>query len=218
MKYAILLLFIITIYYITRKKNKRIYEVKEICPKLNLIKQYYKKIKSEVLNINSSTWSDWPEKYLYNSGDWKIFPFFAFNNYIYRNCKKCPYIYNFIKKIPNLKVALLSKLSPHTKLRSHNGWAFYSNYILRCHYGIIVPKNCYLVVEDENGKSKKYHKNNEWIIFDDSKMHYAVNESNEERIVLIIDVKRPRNVKTGKSTSEDSNELRELIHYYKNIY
>ena len=52
-----------------------------------------------------------------------------------------------------------------------------------------MPKNCNLVVEDNNGKSKKYHKNNEWIIFDDSKMHYAVNESNEERIILIIDFK-----------------------------
>ena len=57
MKYAILLLFIITIYYITRKKNKRIYEVKEICPKLNLIKQYYKKIPTSknhyLLKINN---------------------------------------------------------------------------------------------------------------------------------------------------------------------
>ena len=219
MKVILIFLFILLVFYFAlKKKDKRLYEINEICPKLKLIQKYHNDVRKEVININKITWCDWPEKYLYNSGDWKIFPFFAFDNFIYKNCKKCPIIFNFIKKIPNLKVALLSKLSPHTKLKSHNGWAFYSNYILRCHYGIIVPKKCYIVVKDKKGTSKKYHENNKWIIFDDSKMHYAVNNSSKERIILIIDVKRPFNVKKGSSTSEESNELIDLINYYKNIY
>lgn len=176
---------------------------------------------------------------------WKIFPFYAFGIWVNDNCDKCPKLYKFLKSIKGLKLATLSKLSPHMKLTPHQGWANHSNSVIRCHYGILIPDGCYISVSNSDNppmynKSKSYkmnmfpsniynyddngfaneeirfHRQFKWLIFDDSKTHYAENMSNKDRIVLIIDIERPKNIKTGSSQIGDTSELKELINYYKN--
>jgi beta-hydroxylase len=221
-KFIFFIFFIILLIYLSKKYfnfnkkiNKLFYEPNEINNNLISIDNYKYKILEETINVyNSSKWNEWPEKDIYN-GDWKIFPFFGFNIWNKENCEKCPTIYNFIKNIKGLKLAILSKLSPKTKLDIHQGWGNYSNYIIKCHYGLIVPDNCYLYVEDENNKKLRYHKQFEWIIFDDSKLHYSENLNDKDRIILMIDVERPNNVEIGKSNVEESAELLELINHYK---
>ena len=216
------------------------------------INKFSNNIYNETLNINSN-WHDWPETNLYNknAGDsWKIFPFYGFGIWIDKNCHRCPNIYNFIKTIPNLKLATLSKLSSQTKLKPHRGWGSHSNFVIRCHYGISVPEKCYISVSNsnnpplygndngngndiisksypnnyiykdlfENKEEIQFHKQNEWLIFDDSETHYAGNLSNTDRIVLIIDIMRPKNIKNGTSVNGDSSELLQIIDYYKNYY
>lgn len=105
------------------------------------------------------------------------------------------------------------------KLFPHQGWGNHSNNVIRCHFGLDVPNGCYISVSDKNNLSDqeiKYHKNNEWLCFDDSKIHYAHNPTNKDRIVLIVDVVRPKNIKRGNSTIGDTKELAEIINYYKN--
>ena len=224
---------------------------------LDNINKFSNNIYNETMNINSN-WIDWPEKQLYNNNNkdsWKIFPFYGFDKWIDKNCKRCPTIYNFIKTIPNLKLATLSKLSSKTKLNPHRGWGSHSNFVLRCHYGIIVPDKCYVSVsnnikpplhdndndndndnDDNDIISKTYpddyiykysngiieeiqfHKQFKWTIFDDSETHYAGNLSNTDRIVLIIDITRPKSIKNGTSEIGHSSELLQLIDYYKKNY
>ncbi len=52
---------------------------------------------------------------------------------------------------------------------------------------------------------------NDWIVFDDSKLHYAENKSDEERIVLIVDLERPSHIKKGRSNVEETSELMEIV-------
>lgn len=213
--FILLIMFIIclVLFIYFNNHNNAFYKVNDIQPKLNNIYPLRKKIISEVNNIQ--IWVSWPEKNLYETPTktWNIFPFYAFGLWINKNCEKCPTIYNFLKSIPNLKLATLSRLSAGMKLKPHYGWGNHSNYVLRCHYGIKVPKNCYVVCDNK----KKYHKNNEWIIFDDSKSHYACNESDQDRIVLIIDIERPKWIKKGESKVGDTKELLEIIEYYKSL-
>ena len=61
----------------------------------------------------------------------------------------------------------------------------------------------------------RYHVNNEWMIFDDSKRHYAENTSEDDRIVLIIDIERPEHVKQGTSDATDTKELEEFVTAFK---
>ena len=57
----------------------------------------------------------------------------------------------------------------------------------------------------------RQHRDGEWIVFDDSKMHLAENNTSGERIVLILDLTRPRCVPAGTSTIEDTTELKSMI-------
>lgn len=208
----------------SNKKNKLFYSINEIEPKLNQMDKIKNEIlKETILVYKNNLWTEWPEKDLYNNNQsepdgWKIFPFYAFGVWVQSNCDKCPKITEFIKSIPGLKLATLSKLKAGTKLNEHEGWASHSNYVIRCHYGLIVPDNlCYIYVRDnKTGNSeKKYHKKFDWIVFDDSKTHYAHNQSDRDRIVLIVDVARPNDIEIGKSEIGDSKELIEIINYFK---
>ena len=142
------------------------------------------------------------------------FSFYAFGFWIKKNCDKCPIIYNLIKKIPGLKTASLSRLTPGTKLEPHHGWAKLSNYVLRCQYGIICDNNCILGCENDIVDVKE----NKIIVFDDSKLHYAQNNGKKDRIILILDIERPKNVELGKSDVTDTSELKGFIKYMKEEY
>lgn len=211
-------------YHLLNRKNEQLdnffYKVNDVNTDLLLANEYKYEMLENVMNVYYDEWKDWPEKNLYqNNGTWKIFPFYAFGIWEKDNCKKCPEIYKFIKQINGLKLATLSKLSPGMKLTPHEGWGFHSNHVIRCHYGLIVPENCYISVSDGDREEIRYHNKFEWVIFDDSKTHYAENKSNFDRIVLIIDVERPSWIKTGVSKVGDSKELLEIVDYFekKNI-
>lgn len=209
----------------SNKKNKLFYSINEIEPKLNSIDKIKKQILEETIQVYQNNlcagWAEWPEKELYPKSDtdgWKIFPFFAFGVWVHSNCELCPTMTKFLKNIPGLKLATLSRLKGGTKLEEHEGWASHSNYVIRCHYGLIVPNNqCYIYVKDSanNKEEKKYHSKFEWMAFDDSKTHYAHNQSNEDRIVLIVDITRPADIEIGKSDIGDSKELMDIIEYFK---
>jgi aspartyl/asparaginyl beta-hydroxylase (cupin superfamily) len=191
------------------------YKVNDTYPHLRSIHPLRPKIMKELQQ--SVNWIDWPEKNLYaNTGTWKIFPLYAFGIWAQDNCNKLPILTKFVKKIPNLKTAIISKLSPKMKLTPHQGWGEHSNNVLRAHYGLIVPENaCYIGVSDKNRNEKEYHKDDEWLVFDDSKMHMAENTSDQDRIVLILDIVRPEWVKKGESTIKNTKELNDIVNAFK---
>lgn len=219
MFYHILIITIILIIYLikTRKLDQAFYEQKIIYPELNNIKKDFNKVRQEVINLDEK-WIEWPEKYLYDGKDnWTIIPLFVFDKYS-SYVEKLPTLYNFLKNIKGLKIASLSKMKPGTKLIPHQGWGDHSNYVLRCHYGIIVEKNkCYISVLNNNIEELKYQEENEWLVFDDSKTHYAENMSCDDRIVLIIDIVRPNYVKVGNSKILYSDEFNNIIKAFKEM-
>jgi hypothetical protein len=219
-KYILIIsIFIICIFiflnYSIYKKDKCFYDVLEIEPKLYNIYNY--DIYQDIKKLETLQWKDWPEKHLYTETmSWKIIPFYGFGKWIMDYCDFCPNIYSFIKHLPHLKTASLSKLSGGTKLTPHKGYGNLSNNIIRCHFGIDVPDYCYISVKktDTSPEEIKYQNQNEWLLFDDSKTHYAHNTSNKDRIILLIDIERPKNIKKGISDITDTSELKEIIKYF----
>lgn len=216
---------------------------------LENIDSYKDAIYLETVNIakDYDSWKDWPQTELYEKDSftsWKLIPLYIFGEWNNKNCIKCPEITKFLKTIPKLKSAALSKLTFNMKIKPHRGWGVLSNHILRCHYGIVVPPLTYIsVCNDTNPplfnpsykdtiiksypnnyiyrnikgvyQELRFYKQFEWIIFDDTYTHYAENMYHENRINLIIDIERPKDIPDGKSVNGDTSELVEIIKYYR---
>lgn len=87
---------------------------------------------------------------------------------------------------PKCTLAYFSLLEPGAQLSPHRG--LYKG-VLRYHLGLRIPRdwqNCYLVVNGE----KVHWKEGEDIIFDDRFLHYVHNNTDEERLILFLDIQR----------------------------
>ena len=103
--------------------------------------------------------------------------------------KYFPETYRFIKKIPGCTLAMFSVLKPGKKLAPHKGP---SRSVLRYHLSLIVPKNnkeCFITV---NGENYNWEEGSD-VMFDDTYLHSAENNSDETRVVLFLDIKRKYN-------------------------
>jgi aspartyl/asparaginyl beta-hydroxylase (cupin superfamily) len=95
-----------------------------------------------------------------------------------------------IAKLPQPNVpgaspnAMFSLLAPKTRIPPHAGVA---NMRLVCHLPLIVPPNCGFRV----GATTREWNVGEAFVFDDTIEHEAWNESNELRVVLILDLWAP---------------------------
>lgn len=204
----VLLLVIFLIVAIVRSERNPIshfYTVETICPELLTINPSIRRIQTELSKVHA--WKDWPEKFLYPNGSWKIVPIYAFGKWCKPYSDQIPSLTRLLKKIPGIQTALFSRMAPYTKLTPHQGWAVLSNRIIRCHLGVDIPGESYVAV----GNERRYHKNGKWFAFDDSRMHYGCNRSGTERTVLIVDVVRPSTIRKGISKVETSDELLGIV-------
>ncbi len=198
--------------------NQCFYETHTIFPQLSSIIKRLNVL--DELGDYFGDWETWPEDLANNKDGWKTIPIFGFGHWS-QTSKSFPRLVQALKQIPNVRLAAFSKFKPGTKLSPHQGYGSYSNFVLRSHLVLRLPARkgmCHLFVEDEcytYGSSKK-PKEDEWITFDDSKMHYAANDDEQEdRIVFIIDIDRPKHVKIGTSNSHDTKEMIEYVNQNK---
>lgn len=118
--------------------------------------------------------------------NWKNLVFFLNGEQIVENLQLCPEIATVLKQdIPNVQTALLSILHGNTKIAEHKGE---QNGLLRLHVPIIIPDGgeCGLCVD---GKSRNWSEEKA-MIFDHAFLHSAWNDSNEIRVILIVDFER----------------------------
>jgi aspartyl/asparaginyl beta-hydroxylase (cupin superfamily) len=178
----------------------------------------YKIIKNEFFDYqqkSNNDWIDWAELDLWKNNknsSWKIIPLMAFGNWSPKNKTIFPETVKQLEKINGLVSAGFSKLGSNTTLALHKGWGNLSNNVLRCHLGISVPVNKCSIFVIGNSYDKMIQKEGKWIIFDDSLYHSASNEDEKiDRIVLILDIKRPEHIPFGISDVKESDELLKFL-------
>lgn len=201
-------ILIVLLKYFIKKylgSDSRYYNPITTYPNLKKLSDNYDTILEE---LKQGDWYFWPEKHLWNKPNdvWKVCPLYGFNIWHPKNTQLFPKTCELLKTIPNLRTAVFSHLGPGTRLTPHQGWSKLANKVLRCHMGMIIPKDGRSGVEVEG----EFHpiKQREWIVFDDSKYHIGLNESkNEDRIVLLLDIDRPWWVREGKSQYHDMEKL-----------
>jgi ornithine lipid ester-linked acyl 2-hydroxylase len=134
---------------------------------------------------------------------WKAFMFKS-HRFIPENCALAPRTAELLRRVPNLYTAFFSVLEGHQYITPH--WGYWKGF-LRYHLGVIVPNNnadqsCWLRVNadpQDNARherelierGEKYHwHEGEGVMFDDTFLHDAKNESNDVRVVLWLDLRR----------------------------
>lgn len=106
------------------------------------------------------------------------------------NARHCPQTLEVIEQMDQPKVpgaspnAMFSLLAPKTRIPPHTGVA---NTRLVCHLPLIVPANCGFRV----GETTVEWSVGDAFVFDDTIEHEAWNDSDELRVVLILDVWAP---------------------------
>jgi aspartyl/asparaginyl beta-hydroxylase (cupin superfamily) len=132
---------------------------------------------------------------------WKTFMFKS-GEFIDENCALAPRTAALLRKIPGVYTAFFSILEPRQHIKPH--WGYWKGFV-RYHLGVVIPHNnrdqqCWIRINteaqdrarrDEIEQGKKYY----WtdgaaVLFDDTFLHEAANDSDEVRAVLFLDVAR----------------------------
>lgn len=114
---------------------------------------------------------------------WRTFLLKIWGHEIKENTAAVPDTYEAIQRIPGVHSALFSILAGGAEIEPHRGSAAG---VIRFHYPLIVPKNpedCWI----EIGGHHFYWQEGEPLVFDDTREHWVKNQTEETRVVLIID-------------------------------
>ena len=127
---------------------------------------------------------------LNNSREWSAVHLFQNGRRIEANARHCPRTIAAIANLPQPRVegaspnAMFSLLAPRTRIPAHSGVA---NTRLVCHLALIVPTGCGFRV----GDSVREWRVGEAFVFDDTIEYEAWNDSDQLRVVLILDLWPP---------------------------
>jgi len=117
---------------------------------------------------------------------WKVFYLFLMGEKPKENRGKCPETSKLLDQVPGLFQAFFSILDGGKTIPAHRGP--YRGY-LRYHLGLVVPAENPPTIRI---KDQLYTwKEGESILFDDSWNHEVYNECVADRVVLIVDIRRP---------------------------
>jgi beta-hydroxylase len=133
---------------------------------------------------------------------WKSFMFKS-GTFIEENCALAPKTAALLRRLPGVYTAFFSVLEPHQHIKAH--WGYWKGFV-RYHLGVIIPDNnadnrCWIRINPdaqsrggdrtaiEQGETYHWH-NGEAVLFDDTFLHDAANDSDSVRVVLFLDVAR----------------------------
>lgn len=123
--------------------------------------------------------------------------------FIEENCALAPNTAALLRRIPGLYTAFFSVLEPHQHIKAH--WGYWKGFV-RYHLGVVIPDDnrdgkCWIRINPdaqdrneareaiEQGQRYFWH-NGEAVLFDDTFLHDAANESDQVRVVLFLDLAR----------------------------
>jgi aspartyl/asparaginyl beta-hydroxylase (cupin superfamily) len=151
-------------------------------PFTSMLEDHWQSVRDELEHLHTQNFVAWPEKFLYGQG-WDVFGLYAFGNKLVDNCKLCPKTTALVEQVPGLTTAGFSSLQPGTHIEAHTG---YTNAVLRCHLGLIVPDGCTMRVGDET----RAWSEGRALVFDDTVEHEVWHRGDRPRIILLLDFKR----------------------------
>jgi beta-hydroxylase len=118
--------------------------------------------------------------------NWRSFFLWGYGYRMDANCARCPQTERLLAHVPGLNSAFFSILKPGAHIPRHRG---VTKAIMTCHLGLVTPKSgrCEMQVADQFVSWQE----GRGLVFDDTYHHEVWNETDEVRVVLLIQFKRP---------------------------
>ena len=163
-------------------------------PWVRRIESFYPAIRGEMLDLLKHQEAipgfeqiSTDQRKLSNDCRWKTFFFLGYGLRFEDNIARCPATWAAVSEIPGLTTAFFSVLEPGKRLPPHRGP--YKG-VLRYHLAIAIPGNGDACGIEVAGEQRRWTEGRS-LIFDDTFMHSAWNDSSERRVVLFVDFARP---------------------------
>jgi beta-hydroxylase len=118
---------------------------------------------------------------------WKSFFLYGYGFSKAENIARCPKTAAAVRDVPGLNSAFFSILAPGTHIPRHRG---VTKAILTAHLGLVVPKQrqaCRMQVDRETLAWEQ----GKILVFDDTYFHEVWNDTDEQRVILLVQFRRP---------------------------
>jgi beta-hydroxylase len=118
---------------------------------------------------------------------WRSFFLWGYGYRVEENCARCPITAALVSAIPSLNSAFFSILEAGAHIPRHTG---VTKHLVTCHLGLIVPKDaqkCRMKVSTQTVNWRE----GKCLVFDDTYRHEVWNDTDQDRVILLIQVKRP---------------------------
>ncbi|ANN58268.1 aspartyl beta-hydroxylase [Mesorhizobium loti NZP2037] len=122
--------------------------------------------------------------------DWRMFVLKAYDMGVPANLVRMPVLSRLLAECPEVKSAAISFLAPRKHIPSHRG-PFRG--IMRFHLGLVIPRQAdgrpatIMMIDHQ----EKRITDGEGMLWDDTYPHEVINNADEARIALLLDVWRP---------------------------
>lgn len=121
------------------------------------------------------------------ANDWRSFFFWGYGYPVPENLARCPDTARAVAKIPGLISAIYSIVPPGAHIKRHRG---VNKSIMTMHMGLMVPRdaeNCWI----EAGDMRSVWQEGEAFVLDDTWPHEVWNNTDETRVILLVQFRRP---------------------------
>lgn len=168
-------------------------------PELRLLQAHWQEIRDEALNLVATEikaaqrHDDAGFNSFFKTG-WKRFYLKWYGDAHPSARTLCPRTTELVSQLPSVKAAMFAHLPHGARLGRHRDPYAGS---LRYHLGLVTPNNssCFIDVDGE----RYSWRDGEGVVFDETYIHYAENQSGMDRIVLFCDIERPMKFRWAQS-------------------
>ncbi len=183
-----------SIMYMFSSVPNKPYLESEYFPEMKIFKDNWQTIRDEALNAaqagqvkKSEKLDDLAFNSFFRTG-WKRFYLKWYQDYLPSAQELCPKTIELLKQAPSVKAAMFTLLPPDATLVRHRDPYAGS---IRYHLGLITPNSddCFIRVDGEDYSWR----DGEEVFFDETFIHHAENNTNEDRLIFFCDVERPLN-------------------------
>jgi len=151
------------------------------------IEDGYETFLAELNQLDSDEFLRWPHEDAFD-GEWLVYPLVehcrpeGFEVDMERHARRCPHSVEFLSRIPRLRGAAFSRLTPGSRIHPHCDHEVKG--VIRAHLGLHIPDGSNLYFDETHHRWAE----GKLLLFNGQERHSVVNESPVPRDILMVDI------------------------------